>query len=55
VGPFSPEQLAQAVAGGRVRPDTLVWTQGMAGWSAARSVQTLATLFGAAPPPVPGT
>jgi membrane protease subunit (stomatin/prohibitin family) len=55
VGPFSPEQLAQAVAGGRVRPDTLVWTQGMAGWSAARSVQTLATLFGATPPPVPGT
>jgi membrane protease subunit (stomatin/prohibitin family) len=54
VGPFAPAQLAQAVAEGRVRPDTLVWTAGMAGWVAAIQVPQLAPLFqAAAPPPVP--
>jgi membrane protease subunit (stomatin/prohibitin family) len=54
VGPFAPDQLAQAVATGRVGPDTLVWTQGMPSWSAARAVPTLASLFGGPPPPPPG-
>jgi membrane protease subunit (stomatin/prohibitin family) len=51
VGPWSPEQLAQAVAAGRVGPDTLVWCVGMAAWAAARSVPALAGLFGGPPPP----
>ncbi|MDH3211631.1 MAG: SPFH domain-containing protein [Myxococcales bacterium] len=50
VGPFSPAQLAQAVTAGRLRPDTLVWTSGMPGWTAAGEVPQLAGLF---PPPLP--
>ncbi len=53
VGPFTPPQLAQAVSGGRVRPDTLVWTQGMAGWTPANQVPQLLGLFGTSPPPLP--
>jgi membrane protease subunit (stomatin/prohibitin family) len=54
VGPFTPAQLAQAVAAGRVRPDTLVWTGGMAGWAAAGQVPQLAGLFPPPPPPSQG-
>ena len=51
VGPFAPAQLAQAVGEGRLRPDTLVWTAGMAGWVAAIQVPQLAPLFASTPPP----
>ena len=53
VGPFTPPQLAQAVSAGRIRPDTLVWTQGMAGWTAANQVPQVLGLFAASPPPLP--
>ncbi len=53
VGPFTPPQLAQAVSAGRVRPDTLVWTQGMAGWTAANQIPQVLGLFAASPPPLP--
>ncbi len=55
VGPFNPAQLAQAVAVGRVRSETLVWTAGMAGWTAAGQLPGLASLFQAqaTPPPLP--
>ncbi|MCZ6783622.1 MAG: SPFH domain-containing protein [Proteobacteria bacterium] len=52
VGPFDPAGLAQAVAQGRLRPDTLVWTAGMAGWMSAGQVPQLAPLFRV--PPLPG-
>jgi hypothetical protein len=52
LGPFSAEQLAQAIGAGRVGPDTLVWSEGMPGWAAARAVPALARLFGG-PPPLP--
>ena len=52
VGPFSADQLAQAITAGRVGPDTLVWSEGMAGWAAARAVPALARMFGG-PPPLP--
>jgi membrane protease subunit (stomatin/prohibitin family) len=52
VGPFNPTQLSEAVAAGRVRPDTLVWTQGMGAWTQASQVPELAALFGSAPPPI---
>ncbi len=55
VGPFTPPQLAQAVSAGRVRPDTLVWTQGMTGWTAANQVPQVLGLFAASPPPLPPT
>jgi len=54
VGPFSTPQLVEAVRGGRVQPDTLVWTAGMPAWRAAAEHPELAGLFrGATPPPVP--
>ena len=55
VGPFPADQLAQAVAAGRLRPDTLVWTAGMSGWQPAAQVAPLAPLFQGAPPPPPPT
>lgn len=52
-GPFDMETLRQQAAGGQLRPDSLVWKQGMAHWSQAQSVQELAGLFGPTPPPIP--
>ena len=31
-GPFPEAQLRDLITRGTVRPDTLVWTEGMAGW-----------------------
>ena len=53
MGPFTLAGLAEAVAGGRLRADTLVWTQGMTGWLPAGQVPELAGLFQAGPPPLP--
>ena len=53
LGPFTPEQIAQAAAAGRLRPDSLVWTAGMASWTPAGQVPQLATLFQPPPPPPP--
>ncbi len=55
LGPFSHQQLAAMCASGRIQRDSLVWTAGMAGWSAAGQVPQLATLFAATPPPMPGS
>jgi len=52
-GPFTQEQIAQAIAQGQIARDTLVWTTGMGAWSAAGQVDALAGLFGATPPPLP--
>jgi membrane protease subunit (stomatin/prohibitin family) len=49
-GPLTLAQLVQAAASGRLRPETLVWTAGMAGWVAAGQVPQLASLW---PPPLP--
>lgn len=51
-GPLTAAQLEEAIAAGRVRGDTLVWTPGMSSWAAASSVPALASRF-AAPPPLP--
>lgn len=40
-GTFSPEELRAE----NIRPDTLVWTQGMADWARADSVEELRFLF----------
>jgi membrane protease subunit (stomatin/prohibitin family) len=54
VGPVSLDQLAQAVGVGRVGPSSLVWSEGMPGWTAAGQTPQLSSLFGAPPPSVPG-
>jgi membrane protease subunit (stomatin/prohibitin family) len=50
LGPYTPEQIAQGVAAGQVRSDTLVWSAGMADWTAAAQVPALSNLFQTAPP-----
>jgi membrane protease subunit (stomatin/prohibitin family) len=50
-GPFTLEQLDEAIGGGRVRPDSLVWTAGMTAWTPASAIPALAARFGPPPPP----
>lgn len=52
-GPYSLQQIAAGVASGEVASDTLVWTEGMSGWTAAGQVPQLSSSFGATPPPPP--
>jgi hypothetical protein len=49
-GPFPDGQFRDLLAQGVVRPDTLVWTEGMAGWQKAAEIPGL---IGGAPPAVP--
>ncbi len=53
LGPFAPAQLAELATQGRLRPDSLVWRTGMAGWVPAAQVPELAALLGPPPPPPP--
>jgi len=52
-GPFGVAQLQQMLLQGQFGAQSLVWTQGMGAWAAAATVADLATLFAAAPPPIP--
>ena len=52
-GPFNPAALKQMIQQGRVKPDTLVWKQGMADWTPAKQVPEISGLFGSTPPPFP--
>ncbi len=52
-GPYSPAQMAAAIAQGQITRQTVVWCQGMAGWTPAGQVPQLAGLFGSMPPPPP--
>jgi membrane protease subunit (stomatin/prohibitin family) len=52
-GPFDMAALAQKLAAGQLSRDTLVWSQGMANWTAAGQVPDLGQVFAAAPPPLP--
>lgn len=53
IGPFTPQQLAEAAGQGRFSPSTMVWRAGMAGWTAAGQVAELATALASTPPPPP--
>ncbi|MFO1039938.1 MAG: SPFH domain-containing protein [Geminicoccaceae bacterium] len=53
-GPFTTSQLRQKVATGELTRATLVWSEGMSGWTGAGEVADLAPLFGSVPPPLPG-
>src|SRR5262245_29406003 len=52
-GPFSPQQILEGIAAGRIGRDTLLWSAGMGGWSPAASVGDFAARFAAPPPPPP--
>jgi hypothetical protein len=53
-GPFELAALRQHVQAGALTRETLVWREGMAGWSPAADVAELSGLFPPAPPPLPG-
>lgn len=52
-GPFSAADFAAKVRSGEITAKTLVWREGMSGWSSADSVADVANLFPAVPPPLP--
>lgn len=52
-GPFDLNILSQMVAQGTLTKDTLVWTQGMANWAQAGTIDELKHLFQNAVPPIP--
>jgi hypothetical protein len=47
-GPFDLTALQ-----GRITPETLVWTAGMAQWARAAEVPELAAILASTPPPLP--
>jgi GYF domain 2 len=51
-GPFPEAQLRSLIARGTIAPDTLLWTDGMAGWERAEDIPGLMSA-GARPPAVP--
>ncbi len=51
-GPYPEGQFRDLIAQGVVRPDTLVWSEGMAGWQKAAEIPGLVG-GGGAPPMVP--
>lgn len=53
VGPMPRGELDALVTRGEVKPETLVWREGMSGWTAAGSVDELAPAFKKVPPPLP--
>jgi hypothetical protein len=52
-GPFDLSALAQQVASGQLKRDSLVWKNGMAQWTKAGDVPELASVFANSPPPIP--
>jgi hypothetical protein len=52
-GPFTLQQLAQAIAQGQLTSVTSVWNAGLPGWLPAGQLPELAALFGKAGPPPP--
>ncbi|MGE3166258.1 MAG: SPFH domain-containing protein [Planctomycetota bacterium] len=53
LGPFGAEQLVELIRAGRLSASTLVWSPGLAGWTAAGQVPQVAALFAASAPPPP--
>lgn len=53
-GPYSTQQLAQMASSGQLTSQTMIWANGMAGWTPAGQVPELASLFGGSNvPPLP--
>ncbi|MBS1719303.1 MAG: SPFH domain-containing protein [Armatimonadetes bacterium] len=52
-GPYPVSQLMAHVTSGALTKETLVWKNGMPGWTKAGEVAELSTVFGSTPPPLP--
>lgn len=54
-GPYDQSALAAMASAGTLHRETLVWKNGMAGWTAAGQVAELAGIFAQVPPPLPSS
>lgn len=54
-GPHGLDALRAQASAGTLTRDTLVWREGMDGWTKAGDVEALRPVFGAVPPPLPPT
>lgn len=52
-GPVDAGRLTELVAAGTVRPETLLWSAGMDGWTPAARIPQVSAMFSAAAPPPP--
>lgn len=52
-GPFDLAMLQKMITTGEISGDTLLWANGMSGWTKASEVPSIAGLFGSIPPPLP--
>lgn len=52
-GPFPVSKLKLQIQSGAINKDTLLWKDGMSGWTAAGKVPELSKFFSSAPPPIP--
>jgi membrane protease subunit (stomatin/prohibitin family) len=53
-GPFAADSLAQMIQSGQITRETLLWKEGMAGWTPAGDIPEVSALFSTGPPPLPG-
>jgi membrane protease subunit (stomatin/prohibitin family) len=52
-GPFTEQVLGQMIQSNQVTKDTMIWSAGMAAWTAAGQVTAVSKYFAQAPPPLP--
>jgi membrane protease subunit (stomatin/prohibitin family) len=52
-GPLDPGALQRQISAGQITPQTLVWRQGLPGWTPAGQTPELQALFASVPPPLP--
>jgi hypothetical protein len=52
-GPFDANTISQMISGGQITKATMMWKNGMAGWSTADTIAELAQYYNAVPPPPP--
>jgi len=52
-GPMAVSALGELINNGTANSDSLVWSEGMAGWEKAADVADLKSLFASVPPPLP--
>ena len=53
-GPYDMNTLKQMVMQNQFTKEVLVWSEGMANWTAAGQVPELSSIFSSVPPPIPG-
>ncbi|MBA8881691.1 RDD family protein [Phyllobacterium myrsinacearum] len=53
VGPVSEQEMIDRIRDGRIKPSTLVWSEGAVGWEPADTVEAFNRVFRVTPPPLP--